>query len=111
MSKGKIKFTEDFAAKKKGEEWECDSLLASQLVNKDKVAVYVGESLEKQKQAEKEMAKHEEEEKKKEDDRLAKLKEEARKEVAKQKAEAEAKDQKSTTAKKQTNSKSTTAKK
>lgn len=36
----KIKFTEDFATRSKGDIWECDSLLASQLVNVDKVAIY-----------------------------------------------------------------------
>ena len=35
-----IKFTEDFATKKSGESWKCDSQLASSLVNKRKVAVY-----------------------------------------------------------------------
>lgn len=36
----KIVFTEDFATKKKGDKWECDSLLASQMVHNDKVAKY-----------------------------------------------------------------------
>jgi len=36
----KVEFTEDFAGKKKGDVWECDSLLASQLVRIDKVAKY-----------------------------------------------------------------------
>lgn len=45
--KTEIKFTEDFAGKEKGQEWKCDSLLASQLVNRDKVAVYTGKSLER----------------------------------------------------------------
>jgi hypothetical protein len=36
----KIVFTKDFATKKKGDEWACDSLLASQLVRIDKVAKY-----------------------------------------------------------------------
>lgn len=38
MANFKIKFTKDFATKKKGESWECDSLLASRLI-KRKVAV------------------------------------------------------------------------
>jgi len=33
-------FTKDFANKKKGEEFECGSLLASDLVRKDKVAKF-----------------------------------------------------------------------
>jgi hypothetical protein len=33
-------FLVDFATKKQDEVWECDSLLASQLVNEEKVAVY-----------------------------------------------------------------------
>jgi hypothetical protein len=36
----KVEFIEDFAGKKKGDVWECDSLLASQLVRIDKVAKY-----------------------------------------------------------------------
>lgn len=35
-----IIFTKDFATKKKGDEWTCDSLLASQLVRGDKVAKF-----------------------------------------------------------------------
>jgi hypothetical protein len=35
-----IIFTEDFAGRKAGEEWECDSMLASHLVHVDKVAKY-----------------------------------------------------------------------
>ena len=35
-----IEFTADFASKKKGDLWKCDSLLASTLVNEDKVAKY-----------------------------------------------------------------------
>lgn len=35
-----VKFTKDFATKKKGETFKCDSMLASQLVNIDKVAEY-----------------------------------------------------------------------
>lgn len=35
-----VVFTEDFATKKKGEVFKCDSQLASQLVNIDKVAKY-----------------------------------------------------------------------
>jgi DNA-directed RNA polymerase subunit M/transcription elongation factor TFIIS len=38
-----IVFTKDFATKKSGEVWKCDSQLASQLVNGDKVAKYVVE--------------------------------------------------------------------
>ena len=33
-------FTKDFATKKKGDVWETNSQLASQLVNVDKVAKY-----------------------------------------------------------------------
>ncbi len=36
----KIIFIKDFATKKKGDTWECDSLLASSLVHQDKVAEY-----------------------------------------------------------------------
>jgi len=39
----KIVFTADFATKKKGDIMECDGLLASQLVNSDKVAEYYTE--------------------------------------------------------------------
>lgn len=35
-----VEFTEDFATKKKGDKWLCDSLLASHLVHVDKVAKY-----------------------------------------------------------------------
>jgi len=35
-----VKFTKDFANKKKGDTFKCDSMLASQLVNNDKVAEY-----------------------------------------------------------------------
>ena len=42
-----IIFTADFATKKKGETWLCDSQLASHLVNVDKVAEYVSEKKEK----------------------------------------------------------------
>ncbi len=42
----KIMFTEDFATKEKGSELVCDSMLASQLVNKKKVAVYLVEPIE-----------------------------------------------------------------
>ena len=38
-----VVFTVDFATKKKGEVWKCDSQLASQLVNIDKVAKYYTE--------------------------------------------------------------------
>lgn len=38
----KIEFTKDFADRKKGEKWDnCPNLLASKLVNSDKVAKYV----------------------------------------------------------------------
>lgn len=33
-----IQFTKDFATKKKGDIWECDPMLANQLITKDKVA-------------------------------------------------------------------------
>jgi hypothetical protein len=37
-----IEFSKDFATKKKGDKWEnCPNLLASRLVNIDKVAKYV----------------------------------------------------------------------
>lgn len=36
----KVEFITDFAGKKKGDVWECDSQLASQLVRIDKVAKY-----------------------------------------------------------------------
>jgi len=36
----KIVFTADFATKKKGDEWECESQLASHLVHHDQVAKY-----------------------------------------------------------------------
>ena len=36
-----IEFLSPFAGKEKGDKWQCDSMLASQLVNIDKVAVYV----------------------------------------------------------------------
>ena len=46
----KIQFTEDFATKKKGEVWEdCDDVLASYLINHDKVAVQVEEGAEETK--------------------------------------------------------------
>jgi hypothetical protein len=35
-----VEFTVDFATKLKGDKWLCDSLLASHLVNVDKVAKY-----------------------------------------------------------------------
>lgn len=38
MAKVKIEFTKDFATKKKGDTWECNSMLASQLINRSKVA-------------------------------------------------------------------------
>lgn len=45
----KIEFTEDFATKKKGESWECDSQLANQLVRVDKVAKYYTKPVKKSK--------------------------------------------------------------
>ena len=39
----KVQFTKDFASKKKGDFFECDSQLASHLVNVDKVAVMADE--------------------------------------------------------------------
>ena len=36
-----IEFTKDFGTRKNGFVWECDPLLASKLVRKDKVAKYV----------------------------------------------------------------------
>lgn len=39
-----IVFTEDFGIRKKGEEWQCDTMLASQLVRHSKVAVYKDDS-------------------------------------------------------------------
>lgn len=36
----KVEFIKDFATKLKGDVWECDSQLANQLVNVDKVAKY-----------------------------------------------------------------------
>jgi hypothetical protein len=47
-----IQFISDFATKKAGEKWKCDSMLANQLVRVQKVAQYVAESdipIEKQK--------------------------------------------------------------
>lgn len=35
-----IEFTKDFATKKKGDTWKCDSMLANQLVRIEKVAKY-----------------------------------------------------------------------
>lgn len=37
----KIKFIEDFANKVKGDEFECDGMLASTLVRDDKVAEFI----------------------------------------------------------------------
>ena len=36
--KVKIEFTKDFATRKKGDVWECNSQIASQLIHNDKVA-------------------------------------------------------------------------
>lgn len=38
-----VVFTSDFANKKKGDTFKCDSMLASHLVNIDKVATYAKE--------------------------------------------------------------------
>jgi len=42
----KIEFTKDFATKKKGEKWKCDSMLANRLV-REKVAKYFKEKEDK----------------------------------------------------------------
>lgn len=39
-----VVFTKDYATKKKGDKWKCESQLASQLVNVEKVAEYFKES-------------------------------------------------------------------
>ena len=44
-----VEFTVEFAGKKKGDLFECDSMLASQLVNIDKVAKYYVAKTEKTK--------------------------------------------------------------
>ena len=44
-----IEFTADFATKKKGDSWICDSMLASTLVHQDKVAKYTDVTDKKQK--------------------------------------------------------------
>ena len=44
-----IVFTKDFATKKAGDTWTCDSMLASQLVRVDKVADYTDVKAEKPK--------------------------------------------------------------
>lgn len=36
----KVEFVKDFATKKKGDVWECDSQLASRLVRDEKVAKF-----------------------------------------------------------------------
>ncbi len=38
--KAEVVFTEDFATKKKGDNWLCDKQVASHLVHVDKVAKY-----------------------------------------------------------------------
>ena len=44
MKNGKtIVFTKDYATKSKGDEWTCDSMLASSLVHSRKVAHYKGD--------------------------------------------------------------------
>lgn len=45
----KVIFTEDFAIKKKGDVFNCDSQLASHLVNIDKVAEYYKETVKEEK--------------------------------------------------------------
>jgi len=40
-----IQFTQDFANRQEGSKWECDSMLASQLVNIDQVAVYTNKDM------------------------------------------------------------------
>ena len=44
-----IIFTVDFATKKKGDKWVCDSMLANQLVHLDKVAQYADAKADKKK--------------------------------------------------------------
>lgn len=44
-----IIFTADFATRKKGDKWICDSMLANHLVNVDKVAKYVDAKADKKK--------------------------------------------------------------
>ena len=44
-----IIFTADFATKKKGDKWLCDSMLASHLVTVDKVAKYSDAKADKKK--------------------------------------------------------------
>lgn len=39
----RVEFIADFATKKKGDVYNCDNMLASQLVNDDKVAKYHNE--------------------------------------------------------------------
>ena len=53
----KVTFIADFATKKKGELFVCDSLLASQLVHNDKVAIYFTVEQKKEAVAEKEKPK------------------------------------------------------
>ena len=46
----KIQFTVDFAGRSKGDIWEdCPSMLASQLVREDKVAVFIDEETQEEK--------------------------------------------------------------
>jgi hypothetical protein len=45
--KNLVEFTKDFATKKKGDKQEYNSMLASHLVHKDKVAKYVKKSTKK----------------------------------------------------------------
>lgn len=44
-----IIFLSDFATKKKGEKWLCDSMLANQLVRIEKVAEYADKKVDKKK--------------------------------------------------------------
>ena len=43
--KAEVVFTEDFATKKKGDNWLCDKQVASHLVHVDKVAEYKKEKV------------------------------------------------------------------
>lgn len=89
-NKSTIEFTEDFAGRKKGSGFECDSMLASQLVHKDKVAVYTGESLEAQENAIKVSKSHTKEVVTKEVKDADKIKEDAKAKANVLKAEAKA---------------------
>jgi hypothetical protein len=73
MAKDTIKLTEDFGGQEKGHEMKVDSLLASSLVNRREVAVYTGDSLERQKKSKAIVKKSEEKDAKNEDERLSKI--------------------------------------